>query len=330
MKNRYVSSAKRHIVLDVGSRGGLMRPWVDFDRSLLFTIGVDADEGADIDRCGDDAFDVVIRGALSDSSGPGELYLTESPGASSLLKPAIDFLSRYPDSGRFNIVENRTLMRVRLDEELLKLGIERLDFAKIDVQGYAFNVLVGFGIYLNKVSGLEVEAEHMEMYLGEQTFSSIDQYIRENSYLRLWDMRNVRWRMSPESDGINTRGRLIYSDCLYLIPPEHLVSWLSLQPKQDQQQMLSGLIYNSIAFGYPDYIQYIVNMDLSGLNIDINEIKKQCKTNRFSSTLRRIIPKSYWISWLLRLLAVLTYRPQNGWSSGRGHIGNRRIFGFWI
>ena len=59
------------------------------------------------------------------------LNVCKNPGVSSILKPNFDFLYKFRDSERFEIIKEVNLEANTIDS----IGITNVDFVKIDIQG---------------------------------------------------------------------------------------------------------------------------------------------------------------------------------------------------
>ena len=62
---------------------------------------------------------------------------------------------------------------MRMDKFLELHDIEKIDFMKLDVEGYNYEVLEGFGDKIEVVQSLHVEAEHYEHWEGEKLWGDI-------------------------------------------------------------------------------------------------------------------------------------------------------------
>ena len=97
----------------------------------------------------------VHNEALSDHDGEVFLNICKEPGVSSVLEPNKDFLKKFRDMERYEIVKRLKVKCKKLDS----LNIDKIDFIKIDVQGYNLEVLKGSKDSLKKCFGVEIECE---------------------------------------------------------------------------------------------------------------------------------------------------------------------------
>lgn len=180
LEMRHRGDGKRYYFLDVGSSGTLIQPYLKWKlRGKLITSGIDVQSSLlrnsehDSDACIPD-HNVL----LSDREELVKLNFTEHLGCSSIFK-ASEYVKRFTHrSNWFNVVGTKTFSAVRYDQ-LVASGIatERIDFLKIDVQGYELKVLHGFGGVLEGINAIEIECHYIPMYDGESTFETIRQFL---------------------------------------------------------------------------------------------------------------------------------------------------------
>lgn len=161
---------------------------------------------------------VVIQTALGDSSGPHLLNLAQKPEVSSLLMPNLNWLSRFPDSDRFRIVDSEELITQRLDD--LELGFGPIDFMRLDTQGTEYEILTGSTNSLASCVAVQVEVEFVEIYLGQKLFGDIHCLLAGIGF-EFWDFSTIyrygRFRL-------DRTGQAVFADALFFRPPEVLVS----------------------------------------------------------------------------------------------------------
>lgn len=120
--------------------------------------------------------------ALGDGS-TGQFRLCSAPMTSSMLEPNIPLLRRFVQLEEVTTVVRRSEMQTRrLDDLLPDLG-GRVDFLKLDVQGYELAVLRGAEITLREVLVVHTEVEFVEMYEGQPLFAEVDQFLRRAGYV---------------------------------------------------------------------------------------------------------------------------------------------------
>lgn len=210
------------VVVDVGARLGIDRRWTellgDF-RAVLFEP-----EEKEAEKLGRELSDkyTVMSLALSDAKRSRTLYVCESPGCSSLHKPKMSFLSRFPKSERFDVVVEQQLETVALDDAMSRAGFGYCDHIKIDTQGHELQIVQGGSEALKTCLCLETEVEFSTMYDGQCLFSDIDPVIRDAGF-ELFDLRRSYWQREQPDHVSYVKGQLVFGDALYFVSPERLL-----------------------------------------------------------------------------------------------------------
>jgi FkbM family methyltransferase len=168
-----------------------------------------------------------VNCALSERSGMGQLYVTEGPGACSLLEPNINSLGKFPYmfggvdfiSG-FRVTEKSPVVLSTLDDVVEEKGVEYIDYLKLDTQGTELKILKGSKDLLSRhgVSVIKCEVLFQELYKEQSYFSDIDQFLRENGFM-LMDIRfGSEHTVSPMSQRFpGDRGVLAWGDAFYCL-----------------------------------------------------------------------------------------------------------------
>jgi len=121
--------------------------------------------------------------ALGDKSGPVKLYVTSSPQCTSCLEPDIETLAPYSASSLFK-VEKTEQVTLRRFDELCKEGVVSVPhFLQADVQGFEYNVMEGFGSYLDDLVGIEVESHFINLYNGQKTLWQIIDFLKSHGFV---------------------------------------------------------------------------------------------------------------------------------------------------
>ena len=113
------------VYVDVGARGGTDRRWKRFKKHFL-TVAFEADEAAYQELLSTSKRDPKVRpifAALHNRSGEITFYVTRKAAVSSVLPPNREFLERFPDPGRFDVVRTVRLEATTLDSALQTHGI---------------------------------------------------------------------------------------------------------------------------------------------------------------------------------------------------------------
>ena len=93
--------------------------------------------------------------------------LCKKPEVSSVFKPNNEFLERFPEAERFEIVDINSSESSTLD---IELGNIQIDFVKLDIQGSELFALMGMQNQLSSCLGLEIEVEFSSLYKKQPLF----------------------------------------------------------------------------------------------------------------------------------------------------------------
>lgn len=123
-----------------------------------------------------------VRAAIGDREGTAEMRVTRNRWCSSLLTPSDKGRDFYGDW--LKVERTETVPLCRLDAWAAREGISRVDFIKIDAQGFELEVLRGARRLLTEggVAGVNCEAQLVQEYSGAATFSDIDLFFREAGF----------------------------------------------------------------------------------------------------------------------------------------------------
>jgi len=199
-------------LVDVGSMGGLETDWAWLkEEGLLKSVGFEPDD-REFAKLRSDDRTVFHPCALSDRPGRAlELFVAREPGKTSLFKPNMELLRRFPKPERFETVRAVALPadRVRTLDEVVPAA----DFIKLDTQGSELSILQGGPKLLDGVLGLKVEVEFLELYHGQPLFADVDAFLRAKGF-ELADLRRVYWKRA-EFTAYPGKGQLVFGDALY-------------------------------------------------------------------------------------------------------------------
>jgi len=165
-----------HLVLvDVGSRGGLQAKWhphAESIRAIMFEP--DPAEAARLRaQIGPNSRHMVFDCGLSNIVGKQPLYVTVNALDSSLLRPNVEYLANYEIRPHFQLAGYAEVECTRYDLLYYQDQAPRPDVIKIDVQGFEYQVLLGFGSLLQDCLGIELEAHFYELYRGQRLLHDI-------------------------------------------------------------------------------------------------------------------------------------------------------------
>ncbi|MBA9067404.1 FkbM family methyltransferase [Methylorubrum extorquens] len=157
-------------LVDVGGLGGLGEEWlphVSSIRAVLFEPNPSeaAMARAKLEPCRDG---IVVERALGNRAEKRTLHVTRSLGCTSLLDPNNKLLQPYTIAPAFRVTHEIEVDCERYDTLMVNGEVPQPDAIKIDVQGFEYQVLEGFGNALNECLGVKVEAHFRPIYHGQK------------------------------------------------------------------------------------------------------------------------------------------------------------------
>jgi len=171
------------VLADVGASGGLEDNWKPA-RKYLQIIGFEPDtrEFNNLIKR-ENAGTKYLNIGLYNQKISLKYNLMKKQQVSSMFIPNMKFLDQFPESDRFEIVEEVEIPVDTLDSQLKVNGIGELDFIKIDTQGSELFILEGAEKTLQKnVFGIEVEVEFIDIYEGQPLFGDVDNFLRKRGF----------------------------------------------------------------------------------------------------------------------------------------------------
>ena len=249
MKGNHLLYNNPLYIVDVGARGGMHSRWDklnSFYKGILFEP--DPKEYKSLKSKGEEHL-IVLNSALSDSAGELDFHLCQNSGASSVYWPNINFLNKFPETERFNVIKNIKVETDTLNNQLKKNNILDIDFMKIDTQGHELSILKGSVDYLENLVGLEVEVEFVPLYKDQPLFNDVDIFIKKHDF-ELFDLRRYYWKRKEINNTGNQKGQLIFGDALYFKTPEQIL----LMNRLTQEKIVRS-IFVYLVYGYFDLAQ---------------------------------------------------------------------------
>lgn len=207
-------------LVDVGAAGEIQARWHKL-RHLLDYVGFEPDPRShsqlltEVQPCQSYRIEPT---ALGSEVGIKELTLCRKPMVSSLLTPNTDWLTRFPDVDRFDLIARQAVQTIPLDN----IGLPAWFFMKMDTQGYELEILKGATRSLQTCVGLEVEIWFQQNYLDQPMFGDVTRYLERHGFEFVDFCRLERWERHRHAGF----GQLVWGDALYLRSPE----WICSQP----------------------------------------------------------------------------------------------------
>jgi FkbM family methyltransferase len=170
-----IADEERITLIDVGAQAGLQLKWMlkaDRITPVLFEP-LPAEAEALRRTIGRIPGGQVVEQALADTTGSRTLYVTADSSCSSLHEPNHELLRGYTVAPLFETIRQMPVACTRYDDLFQRHLVPRPDVIKIDVQGFEYEVLQGFGELLQSCIGVELEAHFYPIYKGQKLIGEI-------------------------------------------------------------------------------------------------------------------------------------------------------------
>lgn len=245
-------------VADIGGAGGLQGRWKEISPFLrAFLFEPDPRSFAALDRSNDRV--TYVNAALGSQPETKTLHLTRKPTCSSLYPPNDALLSQFPDGERYDVVGESTVTLTTLDALQAAGTVPRIDFMKMDVQGYELEILRGASKAVDEQAlGLEVEVEFQPMYAGQPLFCDIHGVLAPRGY-DLLDLRFGYWKRKGRVQGRQSRGQIIYADALYMRNVAAIVGRIGAAEAEEARRICLHAAGLHTLYGYDDRAWDILN-----------------------------------------------------------------------
>lgn len=176
------------------------------------------------------------------------VHLCRAPEVSSLRKPNMEFLRRFPNADRLEVLSTDDVEVHALDDLRREERFD-IDFLKLDTQGTELEILEGARDSLReRILGVEAEVEFQELYSGQSLFGDIARFMTASGFELLDFTRLVRW----ERHQISTFGQLQWGDAVFIRSPEAMPSFLSRLPDELVARKAARYIAILLLYHRPD------------------------------------------------------------------------------
>ena len=159
----------------------------------------------------------VINNAIGDCDGQCSFYVTRHPGCSSCLEPNFKEIQKYHTKNYFEVKNVNSILLKRFDTLVKENLCDVPHYIKMDVQGFEYQCLKGFGKLLDKVLCIELETQFFEMYKNQKCFNELNDFlVSEGFFLR--KISEVNW---PLNKSIKTLNYIAEADAFYSRMPSN-------------------------------------------------------------------------------------------------------------
>jgi FkbM family methyltransferase len=173
-------------LIDVGGAGGLQQKWLKHaDKIIPILFEPNPTQAATLRATTSQDFDetVVVESALSNVIGTRNINIARYWGCTSLREPNPDILSKYRISPAFNITHTETISCTRYDKLFYNGEVPAPDMIKIDVQGFEYEVLQGFGGLLQNCLAIELETHLYPIYKDQKLLHDMVSFLADFGFV---------------------------------------------------------------------------------------------------------------------------------------------------
>lgn len=260
-------------LVDIGVSGGLKDNWKSA-KEYLNVIGFEPDPREFEILCKNKTGSIkYFNTALYKEKSNIKFYLTRKQETSSILKPNREFLDNFPESERFDILDEIQIETDTLDNQLESNNINDIDFIKLDTEGSEYFIIEGSqNIIQNSVFGMEIEAGFAQIRHGQPLFSDIDKVMKKLGF-HLFDTMPYYWKRKSGKNLGNLKGQIIIGDFLYFRTIE---SFQKILNKYEDDFLKKSKILRAISicelYGYIDYAKNIFDENIKLFDVTEKQI----------------------------------------------------------
>ena len=176
----------RLCLVDVGGAGGVQDKWLRVaDRVMPVLFEPNPEEAARLRETIAGQFDqgLVVESALANTVGRRSLNVTRFWGCTSMRRPDPEVLSPYRIAPLFEMARSVEVDCTRYDLLHAAGRVPAPDVIKIDVQGFEYEVLLGFGGLLQNCLGIEIETHLYPIYRGQKLLGDMVAFLADFGFV---------------------------------------------------------------------------------------------------------------------------------------------------
>jgi FkbM family methyltransferase len=149
----------------------------------------------------------VVNNAVSNKNGYIKFNAVEQDnvGISSLREYSKSMINKNEMNGHYHNLEyNQIEVKcVRMDTWIEENDIKSIDILKIDVEGCTYECLESFGLKLNIIKLMHIEAEHIECWENQILYEDIKKHLENNNFQLLEIViAGPPWAKEQQSDSV--------------------------------------------------------------------------------------------------------------------------------
>ncbi len=218
--------------IDVGARDGTHERINLFrDRIQQVLVEPDPAEAERLQIASNDGKQYsVIPVALGNIDGEIDLHVTVNPYCASALRVNHEYLKQYDIDRHFQLKETSKTPCSRYDTLFCKGALPVPHAIKIDVQGFEYQVLEGFGKHLQDCLALEIETHFYPIYQNQRTIGEMVRFLESYNF-SLRSLRNSRCLGPGLRGDYYFEGDLVEVNAFFT----KSMSWMKAQPPACRQ-----------------------------------------------------------------------------------------------
>ena len=269
--------------IDIGARDRLVEPFWSLKKKhpdLLKVIAFEPESAEHELLVNSDNGTFHLNKAVSHSEGVQKLYVTQSPGRSSMYIPNTVLLKQFSEkhSQGLEVVKEQLVDCVTLDSALRIIDGLGGSFLKSDTQGSEFDVCSGgVDFFTNKCVGLTMECWNIPVYEGIRTVDEVISKLRTFGFIVFNLQVGASWHRRSSTNSLERLPQIVGLDILAFKEADVFFDGLPTVEETMRFVVLADL------WGFPDYALQLTNHRKSPFEPAIAEsISNRILSNRKS------------------------------------------------